>query len=186
MEKDSKKYNIEIEYKFLVDKLPLEFDKKVSIIQYYFDKSLKKDLIIELFNLNNQEFDELSTARIRVIEEEGQKKYIVTVKSKGALSRKEYEKEVSFDLYQTFISDGVFSVIIKNRYYCYKEYCYEFDEYLNLKEKMYTCEVELPESDMDDSVVIRIQELLKEDFDIIAIDVTKDYRYKNSNLHKYF
>ena len=33
MEKDSKKYNIEIEYKFLVDKLPLEFDKKVSPIK---------------------------------------------------------------------------------------------------------------------------------------------------------
>ena len=186
MEKDSKKYNIETEYKFLVDKLPLKFDKKVSIIQYYFDKSLKRDLIIELFNLTNQEFDELSTARIRDVEEDGQKKYIVTVKSKGVLSRKEYEKEVSFDLYQMFVADGVFSVIIKNRYYCYKEYCYEFDEYLNLKEKMYTCEVELAENEVDDSVVIRIQELLKEDFDIIAIDVTKDHRYKNSNLHKYF
>lgn len=186
MKKLKNKYNIETEYKFLVDKIPEEYDEKVAIIQYYFDKNLKKDLIINLFKLNEAEFEELSTARLRVRQTSGGTKYIVTVKSKGGLSRKEYEKEVSSSLYKKFVDNNVFSVIVKNRYYIYREYCFEFDEYLNLRTKMYTCEVELHDQETNEMVVKKIQELLKRHFDINAIDVTNDHRYKNSNLHKYF
>ena len=45
--------------------------------------------------------------------------------------------------------------------------------------------VEIDDSDYD-KVIIYLKNLIKKHFDIEAIDVTLDSRYKNSNLHKYF
>lgn len=187
----NKKYSIEAEYKFLVDKLPYDYDRKELITQFYFDKESKKDLIKKVFALSEEEFLELSTARIRVYECEERTRYILTVKSKGGFSRKEYEKDIPLDLFEEFKKGKIFSIIVKNRYcvfkeYNHKNYCFEFDEYLNLKEKMYTCEIEINPNEEKELTSIKLQELLQKYFKIKAIDVTNDYRYKNSNLHKYF
>lgn len=190
--KYNSKYNIETEYKYLVDNIPNKYDKVVSISQYYFVKGCIKELLMNLFSLNEDEFDEITTSRLRFVKEADNDSYILTLKSKGAFSRKEYEKHLSSDLFNQImnsIKNNITSIIIKNRYYLNinldnEILCLEFDEYLNLKDKMYTCEVEINNNtkELDEKIL----KILNEKLNIKAINVTDDYRYKNSNLHKYF
>ena len=74
--------------------------------------------------------------------------------------------------------------MIKNRYKINKSlYTFEFDEYLNLKTNLYTCEVEDEEFDKHQ---VEIEDILKNYFKLDFVDVTLDPKYKNSNLIKYF
>lgn len=182
----NKNYNIETEYKFVVDKLPKYYDRKLEIIQQYFNKDNKKDLIIKLFNLNESEFDALNTTRVRLIKEDELIKRVITLKTKGNVSRKEYELEISEGVYNDLIKDNVLSVIKKVRYIVNKEFNFEFDEYLNLNSRLITCEVEVDDETTNNQFGIFLKDKINKEFNINAIDVTNDYRYKNSNLHKYF
>ena len=65
----------------------------------------------------------------------------------------------------------------------YNEYVFEFDEYLNLTTKLYTCEVEdqnLEKNQKD------IEFILINHFNLEIKDVTLDPKYKNNNITKYF
>ena len=180
-----KQFNIETEYKFLVDKLPTYYDQKIEIVQIYFDKLKVKDLILKIFEFDDSEFDNITTSRVRTIKVDNQTRYLITLKTKGKISRIEYEREITKEQYDELIYNNMISIIMKNRYVIQKEVCFEFDEYLNLKSNLITCEVEIDDSDYD-KVIIYLKNLIKKHFDIEAIDVTLDSRYKNSNLHKYF
>ena len=58
---------------------------------------------------------------------------------------------------------------------------------VNTKEYLITCEVELDNNDLDsiEKEKENIEKILEE-FGLEYIDVTMDYRYKNSNITKYF
>ena len=113
--------------------------------------------------------------------------YILTLKTKGQYERDEFEKKIDKETFQKFISSDIESLIIKNRYvYHLNNYKYEFDEYLNLKSKLYTCEVEFNDLNDLDKVKEEVEKNLSNYFKVNFTDVTLDGRYKNSNLHKYF
>ena len=78
------------------------------------------------------------------------------------------------------------SEIIKNRYIkLIDSYKFEFDEYLNLKIKLITLEVELETETNIEEDISKIETILNK-LNISFESVTFDNRYKNSNLIKYF
>ena len=180
--------SIETELKYKVNKLPNKYDKKISIIQTYFDGFKKEDILHKIFP--EIDIDNISTFRTRQIKVNDNIEYILTLKTKSndGYSRFEYEKNIDIDTYKSLITDNELSIVIKNRYVLkYNNYKFEFDEYLNTKEYLITCEVELDNNDLDsiEKEKENIEKILEE-FGLEYIDVTMDYRYKNSNITKYF
>ena len=109
---------------------------------------------------------------------------MITLKTKGLYSREEYEEEITKELYDAILKEEIKSCVIKNRYKVkYLDFIFEFDEYLNLKNKLYTCEVE--DNNLDKHQEI-IENCLKDYFKLEYLDVTLNPKYKNSNLIKYF
>lgn len=175
--------NKECEVKFLINKLPnLPADTNVYYIeQYYFNPDNYQDIIKELFNLSS--LDNINTYRVRKIKNNKVISYILTLKSKGLYERDEYETTINEELFKKFINNKI-SLIIKNRYIVFKDnFKFEFDEYLNLKEILYTVEVE--DDDIENKIPL-IEEILKNQFKIECKNVSNDLRYRNSNLLKYF
>ncbi|MBQ4571614.1 MAG: hypothetical protein IJB21_07945 [Bacilli bacterium] len=172
---------IETEVKYLINKLPDNLPHPMYIEQRYFEPVNTLNKILELFNLES--LDKISTRRVRLIKTD-KISYVITLKTKGMYSRVEYEKEINEELYNEILKEKILSCVIKNRYKVINSnYVFEFDEYLNLKTKLYTCEVEDEEFDKHKK---EIEDILKEYFKIEYIDVTLDPKYKNSNLIKYF
>ena len=142
--------NIETELKYQVNKIPHNYDKKISIIQSYFDGKKKANLISELYP--DIDINSINTFRTRIISCLGKTHYILTLKTKSnnGYSRNEYEKEITKEIYNELLDGNVQSVIIKNRYVInYNSYNFEFDEYLNLKTDLKTLEVELHNNDLE-------------------------------------
>ena len=180
--------NIETELKYRVNNIPSKYDKKIGIAQTYFNGLKRKDLLDKIFP--NIDIDTINTFRT-IIKYDNKSNYIVTLKTKSEdnYSRLEYEKEISKEEYDLLNNDNIYSIIIKNRYIInYDKYKFEFDEYLNLKTNLITVEVELDSSDLNiiNEEKIKIESILKDHFNLEYLDVTKDYRYKNSNLQLYF
>ncbi len=174
--------NNEIELKYKVSNIPNVYDDKMEIIQIYFDGFKKLDILENLFT--DLDFNKINTFRLRNINKD---KYVITLKTKGSLSRLEYEKEISKDVFDSLCKDNILSMIIKNRYVLkHDKYCFEFDEYLSLKINLYTCEVELESLDDIDNDKLKIEKAFRDYFKIDYLDVSNDSRYKNSNLHLYF
>ena len=172
---------IETEVKYLINKLPDNLPAPLYIEQRYFEPNKTKNIILELFNLNSLE--NISTKRVRLIKS-NQISYVITLKTKGLYTREEYEKEISEELYNLILTEEINSCVIKNRYKInYLNYIFEFDEYLNLKTKLYTCEVE---DENLDKHQIEIENCLEKFFKLEYLDVTLNPKYKNSNLIKYF
>ena len=176
--------HIEREFKFVIDKLPASLSNPYHIDQYYFEpKKIKKELL-KIFNLSS--LDDITTYRVRKIKHNDEISYVLTLKSSGMLKRKEYEEIIDEKLFNKIIKQKLTSIIIKDRYV--KEidgYKLEFDYYYNLNIKLITLEIEIP----DDDTNIHYQNIiniLNNHFDFKYQDVTNDYRYKNSNLIKYF
>lgn len=172
---------IETEVKYLINKLPSNLPSPMYIEQRYFEPVNTLNTILELFNLES--LDNIPTRRVRLIKTD-KVSYVITLKTKGIYSREEYEKEISEELYNLILNEKILSCVIKNRYKVTNSgYVFEFDEYLNLKTKLYTCEVEDEECEKHQD---EIENILENYFKIEYVDVTLDHKYKNSNLIKYF
>lgn len=172
---------IETEVKYLINKLPDNLPNPMYIEQRYFEPVNTLNKILELFNLNSLE--NISTKRVRLIKTD-KISYVITLKTKGMYSREEYEVEISEKLYNEILKEKILSCVIKNRYKINNSiYTFEFDEYLNLKIKLFTCEIEDNEFDKHKD---EIESILKDYFKLEFIDVTLNPKYKNSNLIKYF
>ena len=131
--------NYEIEYKYLIKKLPFDKEsqniKKKYIEQIYFKTSDEKNEFIKK-KVNLDSIENITTFRVRKIIENNLTYYILTLKTTGQLQREEYEAFLSEYEYR-YLSEEIVTVIIKNRYiedviYNDKTYTFEFDEYLNL------------------------------------------------------
>lgn len=173
--------NIETEYKFLVNKIPEVFDSIYNITQSYFTlNDITKTEIKKIFTiLNNDDFELINTYRIRIVSCNNITKYIITLKTKGLNSRKEYEEEITKEQYDLF-NKYSYKTIIKNRYVAqYNNYVFEFDEYFNLVEDIITCEVETKIEDVNYN---NITNILKNYFHIEFQDVTNEKKYKNKYL----
>lgn len=179
-------HNTETEYKFLVNDFPLGVDLKrpCEIVQIYFDGTKKIKELQELFP--DVDLELIDTFRVRMVTYYKNSCYIATLKTKGAVSRDEYEVHGSKEKITSLYTDNMLSIVIKNRYVMYhKTYCFEFDEYLNLNTPLITVEVEINQLDCGEKKQ-EIIDILTNDFKLNAIDVTCDNRYKNSNITKYF
>ena len=179
--------NQEIELKYLINCIPDICKDYIYIDQYYFKLNSENEKVLKSL-FPDVSLDEISTFRIRDIISESGRYYVVTLKTKGTISRNEYEvKTKNKNIFDLLTASDVTSRIIKNRYiYKYDNYTYEFDEYLNLNSKLYTVEVEFDSIDDLNNKKPLIEKALKEFFKVNYSDVTFDNRYKNSNLHKYF
>ena len=172
---------IETEVKYLINKLPDNLPSPIYIEQRYFEPRNTLDKILKLFDLESLE--NIPTRRIRLIKTD-KISYVITLKTKGMYSRVEYEKEISEELYNEILKEKILSCVIKNRYKINSSiYTFEFDEYLNLKTELFTCEIEDNEFDKHKD---EIESILKDYFKLEFIDVTLNPQYKNSNLIKYF
>ena len=173
---------IETEVKYLINKLPDNLPNPLYIEQRYFVPTNTLATILELFNLSS--LDNISTKRVRLIKYNNSISYVITLKTKGLYSREEYEQEITENLYNKILNEPITSCVIKNRYKInYQNYTFEFDEYLNLKTPLYTCEVE---DEYFEKHQQEIESILKKYFKVNYQDVTLDAKYKNSNLIKYF
>lgn len=176
--------NKEIELKYLVDRLPDTYDKLIYIEQIYFIKNGKEDMINRLFL--GLDLNKISTYRVRKLIDDNNKSFILTLKSKAeSYTRDEYETLIDEESYN-ILKEKEESKIIKNRYIkTINNYKFEFDEYLNLKEKLYTLEVELESEENIDSITHDIEHILSSNGYTFK-NVTFNNRYKNNNLIKYF
>lgn len=173
---------VETEVKYLINKLPDNLPNPLYIEQRYFVPTNTLTTILELFNLSSLE--NISTKRVRLIKYNNSISYVITLKTKGLYSREEYEQEITENLYNKILNEPITSCVIKNRYkIIYQNYTFEFDEYLNLKSPLYTCEVE---DEYFEEHQQEIESILKKYFKVNYQDVTLDAKYKNSNLIKYF
>ncbi len=172
--------NIEKEYKFKVDKIPNNLESKY-IVQTYFNKEGKLDRIKSLFK--DIDINKIDTFRVRKTVVNNKTKYVLTLKSKGDFERLEYETIISKEDYNFFTLNNVISCVIKNRYYLYENNLkFEFDEYLNLKDELYTCEIEVDSNFNDMNLIFDVFNK----YNIKYEDITYKNEYKNSNLIKYF
>ncbi len=171
---------IETEVKYLIDQLPNDLPQPNYIEQRYFSMSGKEEVLKRIFDLES--LSEIKTSRIRMIKTD-QTKYVLTLKTSGLYSRKEYEQVIDYELYQELLHQPIKTCIIKNRYVInHSGFTFEFDEYLNLKQPLYTVEVELENLDH----IKEIELILKNTFKLKYLDVTLNPKYKNSNLKKFF
>lgn len=178
---------VETEFKFLLKDIPNYIknnSNKYEITQIYFNGSNKLIELKELFP--NVDIASIYTFRLRYLKNKGINKNIVTLKTKGKISRLEFEKEIDDEQAKILINNNIISIIMKNRYkYNYNDYCFEFDEFLNLKNELFTCEVEIHNGHIKEDYE-KIINIFSTKFNLEFQDVTSDYRYKNSNLIKYF
>ena len=132
------------------------------------------------------DLNKISTYRVRKLNDDNNKSFILTLKSKAeSYTRDEYETLIDEESYN-ILKEKEESKIIKNRYIkTINNYKFEFDEYLNLKEKLYTLEVELESEENIDSITHDIEHILSSNGYTFK-NVTFDNRYKNNNLIKYF
>lgn len=174
---------IERELKYSINTLPTSLKDVVLIKQYYFNPNGILKVISKIFD--NLDLKDISTYRFRIIDDGKGKKNILTLKTKGLFERNEYEKEVSDEVRDLILSLPIFATIIKKRYIdSYDNYCFEFDEYLNLNKDLYTVEIEL--NDFNDTIKLEIENILQNHYNVTFVDVTSDSSYKNANLIKKF
>lgn len=166
----------EEELKFLIDRIPrCKYNDEFHISQYYICAENNKDLIRDLFNISG----DYDTFRLRIIKRSSGTRNIVTIKGRGLLKREEYEIEVD-DKIRDYLIDKHNKKIEKKRYaYSYCGYDFEFDEYFNTIDVLYTVEVEGENIIMQKE---KIESILKEYFKLNYKDVTFDKKYKNINL----
>jgi CYTH domain-containing protein len=145
--------DLELEKKFLLDKLPDGLGEPVLIQQGY--------LYVDPFEL-----------RVRKM---GPKCFL-TYKSLGDEERVEWEREIPDWLYEKLVMKKVGYLIEKNRYRLERDgYIFEVDEYLGELAGSYIVEVEFDSREEYDS--FQVPEWLND-----AVDVTHDPRFKNRSL----
>lgn len=171
----------ETEYKYLINQLPKFTNyKKYYFNQTYFSKNQETlARIRKIFpQLTLESFEEINTFRIRKVISE-QKQYILTLKTKGLLTRKEYEEEITEDDYLFFLRFSE-KTIKKYRYVeIVNNYTFEFDKYLNTINDLLTVEVET-EITLENQK--NIEDILHNYYKLTYQNVTDKKEYKNKYL----
>ena len=154
--------------------IPKALMKKQEIIQFYFDfNPLQQYLLIINNNIN---FENVTSSRIRIIKENGNLKYILTLKSSGTFSRQEQEMEVD-EKTAKFLIKNAHSYIKKTRHIYVKDGInFEFDEFDN---GLIFAEIEIK-----DESITSYEKILKilDSLNIKYTDVTNNLAYKNQNM----
>ncbi len=158
---------LEIERKFLIKKLPDET---------LLDMGAKVKEIEQAFLVPDKDFP---VRRIRMVEEDGCRRYFFTLKrpTKGEFTREEIEREIGLELYLELQKERDFAlnIIFKKRYVIAKNALnYEIDRFPFFR-NFDVMEIELPSEDTPYEVPKEI-EIIKE--------VTKDFRFTNYSLAK--
>lgn len=175
----------EIEYKFLVNKLPVQvYDKKtkkIEIIQYYFKKNEILNYLKKL-NLSSQQIKKIESIRIRVETCDNQNTYILNAKSAGNFVRDEYEIDISNKDFENLLKNKIIGKITKTRYKInYKNWVFEFDQFHENLYGLITCEIEVKNTKKQ---YFEITHALNEYFKLNIRDITNNQKYKNMNLSK--
>lgn len=174
---------IETELKYLVSNIIPKYDEKIAIEQIYLLPNEEEQKVLK--KKAGAKEAQINTYRIRFVKTKNNNKYLLTLKTKGDISREEYEVSITKEDYQKYQEISNESKIIKNRYIKnHKGYIFEFDEYLNVEPIFYTCEIEL-DNDIENNKKI-IEDILINDFNLTFTDVTREKKYKNKYLYKYF
>ena len=169
------KQNMEIEYKFLVNFIPTDYEKKVSIWQTYLYLENNLDFIKSKFKKINE--TKIDVCRLRIVKTT-EIKYYLTLKSKGLFKRKEYECELTKSEAENLLKGKNKGSIRKDRYLVkYNDLSFEFDRYLD--SNLITVEVEVQNKNVSQN---EIYSILSNHFKLDFKDVTFDEKYKNNNL----
>ena len=175
----------EIEYKFLINRLPKQiFDqktKRIEITQHYFQKNEIISYLKKL-NLSNEQIKKIESVRVRIETFENKNRYVLNAKSAGNLVRDEYEMEISKKDFDNLLKYKMIGTINKTRYKIkHQNFVFEFDEYHDYLEGLKTCEIEVENVKKYYFEIIRA---LTEYFKLEIKDITNDQKYKNMNLSK--
>lgn len=164
----------EKEFKFIVNKLPKNYNKKLKITQIYFNFNNKKEYLINNLKLN---LNNVSSARVRVCSQHGKTTYFLTLKSYGGFVREEQEIEISKQTAIYLLKDNIISSLQKTRYVAYfNNLKFEFDQFKN---NLLLCEVEVKNSSDYQTILQTFNSQ-----NISFKDVTNNQNYKNENLAK--
>ena len=178
------KKGIETEVKYLIDRLPKGLGEKKEIEQTYLVKEEHEQFLKRIFNLSS--IEEFNTMRVRKTVKGNAVIYMLNIKTKGAISRMEYEAALSVEQYNDLLTKTKQSTIVKNRYLVkVDDFNFEFDEFLSLKDPLFVVEVELEKEHLKEQQPL-IENILASHFGLKFKDVTIDPRYKNVNLEHYF
>ena len=178
------KQGIETELKYLINRLPEGLVDKKEIHQTYLVKEEHEAFLKRIFNLES--IEQFNTMRVRKTIKGASTIYMINIKTKGAISRMEYEAALTLEQYEELLKKTVLSTIVKNRYLVKKDgFNFEFDEFLSLKDPMFTVEVELDKEKLALDQP-KIENILSYEIGLKYKDVTIDPRYKNVNLEHYF
>lgn len=174
----------EIEYKFLIKSKPkcLENNNNyIKIIQYYYDKNIYKSLL-EYLKIPDKTKSKIDTLRLRIETYKDKTKYVLNAKTKGKKERFEFEKVIDEKLANELKNCENLGKIAKKRWKIKeKYYIFEFDEYLQSKNRLLVCEVEVTKQTDNYKKIVSI---LNKKFNIEFEDITYQSKYKNSNLAK--
>ena len=144
--------NLEIERKFLINKIPDNCEKSIHIKQYY------------------MHIDDYFVQRLRFFDNQ---KAIISLKQNcSGLSRYEFEYEIPLSDAQKIVSMSNSKFIEKIRHIIYFDKIkWEIDEFLGQNEGLLIAEVELDSEDQD--IVLP---------EWVNIEVTNQHKYFNYNL----
>ena len=175
----------EIEYKFLINMLPKQIFykkiQKIEIKQYYFQKN-KMIIYLKKLNLSNKQIDQIESVRVRVENFDDKNKYMINAQSFGGFVRDEYEIQITKKQYENILKKETIGKVIKTRYRIkYKNFVFEFDKYHDNLEGLYTCEIEVKNTEEN---YFEITRALNAHFKLNIKDITNNQKYKNMNLSK--
>lgn len=169
---NKKEGSTEKEYKFVVDKIPSGIANKLQITQVYLHLEKAMPILEHIFN---SDLSNITSTRVRIVQQGKQNKFYLTLKSDGGFEREEKEIEITKSLAWLLLKDGIKSKLSKTRYILNKNGInLEFDEF---KSGLKLVEVEVA-SVSDYKNVIKTLNNLGLNF----VDVTDDQNYKNENL----
>lgn len=167
----------EIEYKFLVDKIPITKDK-IYITQHYIQDKKMFDFACLLLKLDDRQAKTIDTVRVRQSVTFDNEIFTLTLKTAGNYKRDEYEIQIPKDIAYKFIKHS--SKVIKKirQKIAIDDLVFEFDFYYERADKLKICEIEVKNTQKYNKILYIFENFFK----IKAIDVTNNKNYKNFNL----
>ncbi len=169
----------EIEYKFLVDSIPVTQDK-TFISQFYIQDTNALSFAFKILRLSKKKSKDIDTVRVRESLSSQSKKYYLTAKTKGDFIRQEYEKEIPENIALVLIKHSNKSISKVRSSVTVDDLKFEFDFYFERADRLKICEIEVK----NDKNYAKILKIFENYFKIQAKDVTCIKEYKNFNLAK--
>lgn len=169
----------EIEYKFLVDSIPVTQDK-TFISQFYIQDTNALSFAFKTLRLSKKQSNAIDTVRIRESLSSQSKKYYLTAKTKGDFIRQEYEKEIPENIALALIKYTNKTIKKVRSSVTVDDLKFEFDFYFERADRLKICEIEVK----NDKKYAKILKIFENYFKIQARDVTCIKEYKNFNLAK--